>query len=343
MTLSFTRSNADVSKLNLVKEPSNNSPKPLRLGVLDAGLVLKGRTPAEVAQETLFFASLADSLGYSRYWLTEHHEFCYAWASPEILLPIIADRTQNIRVGTAGILLFFYSPLKVAETFRAMEMLYPGRIDLGLAAGTPNDQEAMQALYCGGELPEMKDFKALYEKQVRSLIPYLTNAFPQGHRFDRGATPIIPETPQIWLLGTGTGNMRLAASRGTAFSYSLYHGASQQDPSILAEYRDTFQPSELLEKPLSNITLAVVCAEKEVQAKRQKILFEQAFIKAQASVVGTPEQCHEQILEIQHQYQVDEIILLSAWHLFEERKRSYEMLAEVLKISNNESALHNSL
>jgi luciferase family oxidoreductase group 1 len=332
MTLSFRRPNADVSKFKWVKEQSNYSPKQLQLGILDGGLVLDGKTHAEVARETLYFASLADSLGYSRYWLTEHHENCYAWASPETLLPIIADRTQKIRVGTAGILLFFYSPLKVAETFRAMEMLYPGRIDLGLAAGTPGDKEAMQALYCGSEPIDMKDFKALYEKQVRSLIPYLTNSFPEGHRFEKGATPTISETPQIWLLGTGTGNMRLAASQGTAFSYSLYHGASQQDPSVLAEYRDTFQPSELLQKPLCNVTLAVVCAEKEAQAKRQKSLFEYSITDVKTSVVGTPEQCQEQILEIQYQYQVDEIILLSPWHLFEERKRSYEMLAEVLKI-----------
>jgi len=312
----------------------NQLSKALRLGIIDTGLISQDQTAASVINETLLFASLAESLGYSRYWLTEHHEPFFAWASPEIIMPLIAERTNTIHIGTAGILLYFYSPLKIAEIFRLLEALYPGRIDLGVAAGVVADEVGIQALYEGLDFQEAVK-KNLYGKKVDTLIDYLSNNFPKGHRFEQGATPIIQKIPEVWLLGTGSRNMQLAATQGTAFSYSIFHGCSKCDSTILAKYRDKFKPSKMLTQPRCNVAVAGICAETEVQAKKQQILFEKVDQGlTRVNVVGTPEQCNEQIIEIQQKYQVDDIMFLSLWHIFEQRKKSYEMLSNVFDLSN---------
>jgi luciferase family oxidoreductase group 1 len=310
----------------------SNSVKSLQLGVLDIGWITPGKTAVEVVQETLMSASLADSLGYSRYWLAEHHEPSFAWASPEIMLALIAQSTDRISVGTAGILLYFYSPLKIAEVFRLLEVLYPKRVDLGIAGGIAGDRETIQALAPGFDL-EQAVKNDLYGQKVSQLIDYLTDNFRLGGDFALDATPKITEIPQMWLLGTGKKNMQKAALLGTAFCYSLYHACSQKDINIVREYRHEFQSSVMLHEPKCNLAVSVVCAETEAEARQQKNLVEKIDKTSTVNVAGTPEQCKEQLLEIQHQYQVSEIIMISSWHIFERRKFAYQILAEVLNLS----------
>ncbi len=315
------------------------SPPQLRLGILDSGMIGAGKSAAQTINETLKSAYLADSLGYSRYWLTEHHHNSFAWASPEILLTSLARCTNQIRLGTAGILLYFYSPLKIAEIFRLLELVYPQRFDLGIAAGNLAEENKIVRALCAdiSPLPEStKSRKDYYVQKVASLIAYLTNDFPIGHRFAQGATPTrqnIAHIPPMWLLGTGRGSMNLGAAKSTAFSYSLCHGYSACDPNILAEYRSQFQPSQLLSQPKCNVAVAGICAETETEAKQQKLAFDLAFQgTTKLNVVGTPEQCQEQLLSIQQQYQVDEIIFMSASSSFEQRQLSYGMLAEAFNL-----------
>lgn len=329
------------SNFKMRSSPTESSPQ-LRLGILDPGMIDPGRTAAQRINETLMSASLADSLGYSRYWLTEHHHNSFAWASPEILLASLSQCTNRIRLGTAGILLYFYSPLKIAEIFRLLELVYPQRFDLGIAAGNlAEDNKSVRALCADiSPLPEStKSRKDYYAQKVASLIAYLTNEFPLGHRFAQGATPTtqnIARIPQMWLLGTGRGSMNLGAAKSTAFSYSLCHGYSACDPNILAEYRSLFQPNQILSQPKCNVAVAGICAKTETEAKQQKLAFDHTFKgTTKVNVVGTPEQCKEQLLEIQQQYHVDEIIFMSASSSFEQRQFSYEMLAESLNLRSH--------
>lgn len=335
----LTKQNSNL-KAQSSQSKDDKLPK-LQLGILDPGLMAPGKTAAQTIDETLMSASLADSLGYSRYWLTEHHYTSCAWASPEILLTSLAQCTERIRLGTAGILLYFYSPLKVAEIFRLLELLYPQRFDLGLAAGNLAQENKTVKLLSSdiSPLPEsMESRKNYYAQKVTSAIDYLTNNFPVEHRFARGATPTVQDVdyiPQMWLLGTGRGSMNLGAAKSTAFSYSLCHGNSAGDPRILAEYRSQFQPSQFLSQPKCNIAVAAVCAETEAEAKQQQVAFDRSFQgTTKLNVVGTPEQCKEQLLEIQQQYGVEEIIFLSASPSFEQRQLSYKMLAEVLNLQS---------
>ena len=306
--------------------------KSLQLGVLDIGWITPGKTAVEVINETLMSASLADSLGYSRYWLAEHHEPSFAWASPEIMLTLIAQSTNRICVGTAGILLYFYSPLKIAEVFRLLEILYPKRVDLGITSGIAADKEAIQALAPGFDI-EQAAKQNLYSQKVDKLIDYLTNNSILGQDLALNSTPHITDIPQMWLLGTKKRNMQKAASIGTPFCYSLYHACSQEDINVVREYRHKFQPSMMLSQPKCNLAVSVVCAETEAEARQQKTLVEKIDTTSKVNVFGNPEQCQEQLLEIQHQYQVAEIIMISSWHIFEQRKSSYQMLAEVLNLS----------
>jgi luciferase family oxidoreductase group 1 len=324
-----------------LSQPKDYEPSKLQLGILDSGLITAGKTAAQTINETLMSASLADSLGYSRYWLTEHHQTSFAWASPEILLTSLAQCTDRIRLGTAGILLYFYSPLKVAEIFRLLELVYPQRFDLGIAAGNlAEGNKTVKVLSADiSSLPEsIESRKNYYAQKVTSLINYLTNNFPVEHRFAQGATPTVQNVshiPQMWLLGTGRGSMNLGAVKSTAFSYSLCHGYSACDPCILAEYRSQFQLSQTLSQPKCNVAVAGICAETEVEAKQQQIEFDRDFQgTTKLNVVGNPEQCKEQLLEIQKQYGVEEIIFLSASSSFEQRQLSYEMLAEVLNLKS---------
>ena len=321
---------------NLDLNTRSNSTPSLQLGVLDVGWIPPGNTAANVVRDTLKSVSLADSLGYSRYWFTEHHDSYFAWASPEIMLTLAAQQSDRIRIGTAGILLYFYSPLRIAEVARLLEVMYSRRIDLGITSGIA-DEAAIEALATNFDLQQARE-NNLYEEKVTKLIDFLTNNFPANHHFAAGATPTMSEVPSIWLMGTGDRNLRLAAQKGTAFSYSLYHASSKQDPQVLQEYRGRFQPN-ILREPKCNLAVSVVCAETEAEATKQQALIEKIDRTSRVNVVGTAEQCREQLLEIQHQYQVSEIIIISSWHLFGRRQSSYQMLSEVLGLPTTKPTL----
>ena len=168
------------------------------LSVLDQSPIRFDATPAEAVADTLALAELTDRLGYHRYWLAEHHSSGgLAGAAPEILVSRVAGRTKGIRVGTGGVMLSHYSPLKVAETFRMLETLYPGRIDLGIGRAPGSDQLTDQALQVGPGAVGPQHFPM----QVRDLMGFLDGSLPDDHPFAHvRAMPSGPTTPPVWLL-----------------------------------------------------------------------------------------------------------------------------------------------
>lgn len=326
----------NLSRIYSDQSPQTDSIQPLKIGILDTGFITPGKTASQIIEETLLSASLVDSLGYSRYWLTEHHESIFAWACPEIVLTLVAQITNRIRVGTAGILLSLYSPIKVAEIARLIEVLYPGRFDLGIAGGIAGDRETIDAL------TPYRDFQKalknnLYAEKVNKLLDLLTNNFSINHRLAWTVTPVITRVPETWLLGTSRGrNLQLAAARGVAFCYSLYHNCSKGDRYVIEEYRQRFCPSDILSQPKSNLAVTLICAETEAEAKQQHALVKNIKKADPVNVVGTPEQCQEQLLELQYRYQVSEIMLTVSWHLVEKRHYTYQMLAEVFNLPNKQ-------
>lgn len=267
-------------------ERQNGTSKHMKLSVLDQSPVLSGGSTAEALQATIELAQLADRLGYIRYWLAEHHSTTsLADASPEILIPVVAGKTDRIRVGSGGVMLSHYSPLKVAESFRMLATLFPDRIDMGLGRAPGSDRMAAAALQTG---PVSFPIES-YPDQVADLLHFHTGSMPEGHRFSSiHATPVGPSCAEPWLLASSYGSVSYAASLGLPLSFahfiadSLHNqvalsGDPEADemrekfgagPELVQWYRDNFQPSEFFSEPRVTVGVSAVCAETAEQAQK---------------------------------------------------------------------------
>jgi luciferase family oxidoreductase group 1 len=342
---------------------------PLRLSILDQSPVRDGQTPAESIRETLDLAQAADRLGYHRYWLAEHHSTPgLAGAAPEILIAEVAARTQRIRVGSGGVMLTHYSPLKVAEQFRMLETLHPGRIDLGIGRAPGSDARTAQALRRGTGTPPgasvpdpwADEDVARFPDQVGDLIGFVSDGLPPEHRYATvRAMPAGEGVPEIWLLGSTDASAACAAHYGTGFSFAHFINADG-GAAVTRAYAQAFCPSALLPAPRASVAVFVVCAGTEAEASRlarSRDLFivrlytgragaypsveaaerypysprELAIVAhaRQRTVAGTPEQVQVRLEVLAGEYGVDELVVVTITHDPKARLRSYELLAEV--------------
>src|SRR5919197_2059019 len=213
-----------------------------RLSVLDQSPVRSGATPADAIRETLALAEACDRLGYTRYWLPGHHSTPpLAGPPPEVLIGQVAARTSRIRVGSGGVMLQHYSPLKVAESFRVLETLFPGRIDLGLGRAPGSDQATARALAGPGA-----GAPGFFPQQVPDLLAWLGGEPPPEHPFARvRAMPTGDTVPEVWLLGSSDQSAALAAHFATAFSFAHFINADG-GAAITRAYARAFKPSASL-------------------------------------------------------------------------------------------------
>jgi luciferase family oxidoreductase group 1 len=331
------------------------------LSVLDQSPIRSGGTAAQAIQETLQLAELTDRLGYRRYWLAEHHNSGgLAGASPEILIGQIAGRTHNIRVGSGGVMLSHYSPLKVAEQFRMLEALYPGRIDLGIGRAPGSDGRTAGVLAYGRQM-----FGGdAYAEQLLDLYGFLTDSFPADHPF-RGirAMPQVEAVPELWLLGSTRHSAQLAAELGWGFSFAHFISPDGGE-DVVRMYRDRFRPSGMADGPLASLGVSVTCADTEEEAERlswsrwawrvasnqgrrggvpspeeaQAMLYTTqdreyiAYMRSR-SIFGAPDQVQARLLALGQEYGVDEFVVVTITHDFAARMRSYELLAEVFELA----------
>src|SRR6202453_3899874 len=241
----------------------------MRLSVLDQSPIRKGGTPADAVAETIALAKACEALGYHRYWLAEHHNTnSFAGSCPEILIARVAAETKSIRVGSGGVMLSHYSPLKVAEQFRMLETLTPGRIDLGLGRAPGTDQRTSQALQAG---PQGWSIDA-FPSQVHLLRQFLDDAsgghpLPEDHPY-RGihANPRGVGRPEMWLLGSGVHSAVYAAELGLPFSHA--HFISPEGSEEACEtYQHRFNPSAWCEKQTISMGVAALTAATEEDAR----------------------------------------------------------------------------
>lgn len=331
------------------------------LSVLDQSPIRTDATPAVAVAETLALAELADRLGYHRYWLAEHHSSAsLAGASPEILVAQVANRTKGLRVGTGGVMLSHYSPLKVAESFRMLETLFPERIDLGIGRAPGSDQLTDQALQVGPGAVGPQHFPM----QVRDLIAFLDGTMPDDHPFAQvRAMPSGPTSPPVWLLGSSDQSASLAAYFGCPFSFAQFI-AGNAGTAAMEIYRDQYRPSARWPEPVGSIGVFAVCADTDEQAEklmkcrdlsavRQRtgrsgpvptIEEAEAYVYSpqeeqlrqynrQRFVWGTPDTVRPALEELGNIFGVEEIIVLTICPDFESRCRSYELLAEAFELT----------
>lgn len=305
--------------------------KSTKWGLLDIGHNFV-RPSSETINGTFEAIRLAEDLGYSRYWLAEHHNINLAWASPEILVGLLAGLTKKIRIGPAGIVLKFHSPVKVAENFKLLSTLFPDRIDLGIARGMADDvfMKAIQSKPLG-----KKAYDALFDQKVDDLIAFLFNKFPKNHPFKSIVIPPIGSnaTPEIWILGSGSTSVKLAAKHGAAFSYSLflsgYKGGAKRDERIMNKLTENYNHSGLYKEVSSSIAISGVCAKTSKEIKKIKTV---NF--PPPNIIGTPNEWKEYISELKEIYGVNEFVFLDLCSDYKDKLKSYEVLANTFDLSS---------
>ena len=237
----------------------------LPLSILDLSPVSEGIPAAQSLRNTLDLAQLADRLGYTRYWVAEHHNLpAIASSAPEIMIGQICAATHRIRVGSGGVMLPNHAPLMVAERFKVLEALYPGRIDLGLGRAPGTDPATSYMLRRRQGISEEDDFLQRFQE----LMLLETRGFPEGHPFHKvQAMPAEVPLPPIYLLGSSDYSAQLAGQIGAAFAFA-HHFANFDAVEAMRLYRDSFRPSPAHAAPYAILATHVVCADGDAEAER---------------------------------------------------------------------------
>jgi len=329
-----------------------------KLGILDYAQIDEGSNAQKALQNTIKLAQVAESLGYERFWMAEHHNVpAFASSSPELIMMRLADATGRIRIGSGGVMIPHYSPYKVAENFRVLEAFHPDRIDLGMG-------NTVGTAIVNRTLNENKKSKLNYEQNIVDLTKYLSDQVDGNHRFSGiTANPVISTVPQMWVLSTSVRNAKVAAKLGIGYVFGLFPlaGVDKLNIGIQAAqtYRNEFKSSPFMPEPKVSIAPFVVVAETNEQAKRYAealdlwllgtdnfghlIEFpsvetarqypyteeEKAIIQANRiqMVVGDIESVTEQLNELITQFKADEVLLVPLMPGLEARKKAIELLA----------------
>jgi len=328
------------------------------LSVLDLTPVPSGSTGRQALQNTVDLARAADGWGYTRYWLAEHHNLPgMASSAPEILIGRVADATARMRVGSGGIMLPNHSALQVAESFKVLEALHPGRIDLGIGRAPGTDGLTAMALRRSAQSPGENDFP----DQLMELIAFGDDGLPGDHPFHSvRAEPRDVPLPPIWMLGSSDYGARVAAALGVGFAFAR-HMNPRGAEEAMGIYRDDFRPSPAMPEPYAILALSAVCADDreravelamslalgvvhmrsgrastlpspEEAAAHSYTPHEQDQVRRylRAQVLGGPAEVAEQLLALAAATRADELMIMTSVHGHAERLRSYELIGGAL-------------
>lgn len=333
----------------------------IRLSVLDQSPISEGSNAQEALLNTVKLAQRTEKLGFYRFWVSEHHMTGLAHSSPEVFISHIAAKTLTIRVGSGGVMLPHYSAYKVAENFRLLEALYPGRIDLGLGrapGGMPIATRALQE----GKHTHLDQ----YPQQLDDLVHYLHDSPAQNHRFSGlKAMPSISTVPEVWLLGSSGESGKLAAAQGLSYSFAQFING-EGGAYAVKEYQNRFRPSVMGDQPQSIVSIFAVCADTDEEAEILASSIDLRFVQIEQGqfgegtpsvenamnyryssyererilenrkrmLVGSPETVKKHILHLSEEYQTEEFMIATIVHDFEAKIRSYELLAKVFELQS---------
>ncbi len=331
----------------------------LPLSVLDQSPIAEGSTGADALKNSIDLAQFAEKAGYRRYWVAEHHGTpMLACASPEVLIAAIGSATSRIRVGSGGIMLPHYSPLKVAETFSMLTALYGDRIDLAVGRAPGSDPLTAYALQRDRRQAAPDDFP----DQLSELLAYEWNRMPAEHRFARLARlPGGAPRPDVWLLGSSPQSAVWAAELGLPYAFADF--INPAGAAIAAHYRQNFHASEVNAAPYVMAAIWVLCAETDEAAwqlaassRMAFTLFLQgtlipvppvdkglAFLAAHPEsaealgrrrrwIVGSPATVRAGVEALAAEYQADEVMIVTITYDHAARRRSYELVADALGV-----------
>ena len=336
----------------------------IKLGILDQSIVRKGGTAAQAIAETIETVRLAEQLGYQRFWVSEHHNSTMiAGSTPEVLMVKLADETNSIRIGSGGIMLPNHSALKVAENFRMLETLFPGRIDLGMGRAPGSDRITATMLNPSNTFSERA-----YLEQLEHLQAYFRDEAATEH----GPLLAVPQSPGIpaqWILGsTPGGSSTIAARYGLGIVIARFINGNAT-PEIIRQYKRDFRPSEQFPSPKAMLAINVFCADTEEKAAQLRKLSNYTLLQFEKGrfapvgsydeiadyefspeelariefnkgrgVSGTPEQVKEQLTALANDFDIDEIIVATMTHSKEDRLHSFKLLADAFQLQPQATA-----
>ena len=337
----------------------------MRLSVLDQSTSAKGATQDVAIRETLALARHCDALGYHRYWVSEHHNSdSIVGTAPEVLMAAIAATTTRIRIGSAGVMLPHYAALKVAEQFRVLEAIAPGRIDLGVGRAPGSDMRTAYALN------PHADAANEFPQQVQDLQAWVGGRpLQEGHRFAAiRAHPMGPTTPEMWILGSSDYGAQLAAHFGLPYAYAYFFSDGRGVEQALDLYRRHYRPSERHPRPQATICVWALAADSEAEAWRLfrtrefwRVGFEQGIRKPlvtpeeaetwpytdaeratidalrRKAFVGTPDVLRARLTGLASQLGLDELVIVTWTFEAAPRHRSYELLAQAFGLAKEAS------
>lgn len=329
----------------------------VQLSVLDQSTAADGVPEPQAIRDTVELAKYCEELGYKRFWVSEHHNHpTILGTAPEILMAAIAQVTSSIRIGSAGVMLPHYAPLKVAEQFRVLEALAPGRIDLGLGRAPGSDGKTAFALN-----PNAHEDAEHFPANVRDLIAWVSGEpLLTGHPFNGlVAKPMSDTSPEIWMLGTSDYGAQVAAHFGIPYCFAHFITDGRGVERAFQIYRDNYQPSERFPKPIANVCLWALAAETLEDAERLfatrahwKVRRDMGDLRPIQSpdaikdfdysegekariaelragaIIGTGKTVYEQLSNLAGNYEIDEVVVLTWTHDQEDRRNSYRLLAE---------------
>jgi luciferase family oxidoreductase group 1 len=326
------------------------------VSILDLTPIESGTTARDALRRTVELAILADRLGYHRIWFAEHHNTAgLASAAPEIMIEHVASRTTHLRVGSGGVMLPNHAPLRLIETFRLLEALHPGRIDLGLGRAPGTDTVTAFAMRRSREALVADD----YPEQLAELIAFDDEAYPADHPFRAiRAVPFDVKMPPVWLLGSSGFSAQLAAEVGLGFAFAAHINFPGAVPALRA-YRETFVPSTRFHEPWSILTVSVIVGETPEHAQELSLIAdlvrlrlrsgrldgypsleeakrypftdeERALVAAlpMRSLVGDLAGVHAQIVDLLDRSRADEVMIATLTPGLEDRRRAVVQLAQ---------------
>jgi luciferase family oxidoreductase group 1 len=323
----------------------------MKLSILDQSVAVQGRSHADSIQVTLALAQKAEAWGYHRFWVSEHHSHpTIVGSAPEVLMAAIAARTSRIRIGSAGVMLPHYASLKVAEQFRVLDALAPGRIDLGVGRAPGSDQRTSRLL---NPDPRSSDN---FPRQVQELMVWTNNEAAYGVN----AYPSSDTAPTVWMLGSSDYGAQLAAELGLPYAFAYFITDGQGLEQALDLYRQNYKPSEAYPKPHPLLCVWALAADTELEAwqlfqsrararmdrnlgrnaallspedaiREWTPMEERAIEQLKAGAfVGTGEQVLSKLQALGERHGVDEIAVITWTHDPAAQARSYELLSQAM-------------
>ncbi|MFI2742582.1 LLM class flavin-dependent oxidoreductase [Zhouia sp. PK063] len=333
----------------------------IKLSILDQSIVRRNMTAKDALENTIEVAKLADELGYHRFWVSEHHNSsAIAGTAPEILMMRLASDTKHIRIGSGGVMLPNHSELKVAENFRILETLFPGRIDLGMGRAPGTDRLTSALLNPSNNFSEQE-----YLQQLENLQLYFTDSASTKYG-SVIAAPVTETIPAQWILSSSGGSSKIAAKYGMGLSVAKFINGDVT-PLAVELYMNNFQPSEQLQKPKTFLSITVLCAETEEEANALRFQTDYALLNfakgnfgefwdyqdiknyefttsdrqiihqnSNRIVSGTPDRVKEKLEQLAKDFYTDEIMITTMNTSPKDRIQIFKLLAKEFNLKSQQ-------